>query len=275
MNIKELENELLSYGVENPKSEATIILQELFGVSPSELILNKNKDFSSKKLSSVLNGRKERIPLQHLLGKWDFMGLSFYVSKDCLIPRSDTEILVEKAISVLKKGDTVVDLCTGSGCIGLSILKYMPDIKSLTLVDLSEKALLMAEKNAKALGLMDKCSLRLSDITKDVPNDKYDLITANPPYIPTKDIEFLSPEVKKEPFMALDGGFDGLDIIRALANKWLDRLNDGGTMLIEFGYDQKEQIQAIFKEKLDTGSINELQILYDYGSNPRVLLVRK
>lgn len=294
MNIKELEKELLSYGVENPREEALIIIEHLFNKSRAALMLEKESDFSSPELDALLEKRREHIPLQYIFGSWEFMGKEFYVSPDCLIPRPDTEILVEKSLEILKNsGDVaenakgtaqnaelknsgkhveVADLCTGSGCIGLSLLMY-GDVGSMTLMDISEGALNMAIKNAQRHNLQNKCQFILSDITRDMPNKKFDIIVSNPPYIPSKDIEGLSCEVKKEPSLALDGGEDGLDIIRFLIGDGLSYLKENGKMLIEFGYDQGDIMDTLLREKCDTGSIKSYEILYDYGKNPRVAVI--
>ena len=323
MNIKELEKELLSYGVENPREEALIIIERLFNKSRAALMLEGEIDFSSPELYELLKKRREHIPLQYILGSWEFMGKEFCVSPDCLIPRPDTEILVEKALEILKKGEDVAknakckmqnaklmsqdvipsgaeesmglsnsfcpstegvetskracdvaDLCTGSGCIGLSLLMYS-DIDSLTLMDIFEGALNMAMKNAQRHNLQSRCQFILGDITKDMPKRKFDMIVSNPPYIPSTDIEGLSCEVKKEPILALDGGEDGLDIIRFLIGEGLTFLKENGCMLIEFGYDQGDVMDTLLREKCDTGSIKSYEILYDYGKNPRVAVIYK
>ena len=274
MKIKEIQDALLACGSENPKAEAQIIIEQLFNVSYATQLADPKRDYPKGELERVIEKRKEHIPLQYILGKWEFMGKEFYVSPDCLIPRPDTEILVEKALEILKKGDDVADLCTGSGCIGLSILMY-GEPRSVTLMDISRGALEMAEKNAKKHGIYDKCEFVLGDITRDIPKKQYDLILSNPPYIPTKDIESLSSEVKKEPSLALDGGDDGLDIIRFLIGDGLSFLKEKGQMLIEFGFDQEEQMKALLEEKINTGSVKSYKILYDYGGNPRVAHISK
>ncbi|MBO5262271.1 MAG: peptide chain release factor N(5)-glutamine methyltransferase [Clostridia bacterium] len=304
MNIKELEKALASYGIEDARAEAFLIIERLFGVSRGSLLINQDKDFSSRELDELLEKRKNRIPLQYIFGEWEFMGKRFYVSRDCLIPQPDTEILVEKALELLKtdggvwdfsnkngnkgenaqdnssvlgKGENdriikVADLCTGSGCIGLSLLMYGP-LLDMTLMDLSQPALEIAKKNAALHGLTDKCRFILGDIRKDMPKDRFDLIVSNPPYIPTRDIENLPSEVKKEPLLALDGGADGLDLIRFLIGDGLSYLKENGIMLIEFGFDQGDIMNTLLREKCDTGSIKSYEILKDYGGNPRVAVI--
>jgi release factor glutamine methyltransferase len=137
-------------------------------------------------------------------------------------------------------------------------------------MDISSGALDMAKKNAQAHKISAK--FILGDITKDMPNEKFDIITSNPPYIPTKDIDALSDEVKKEPILALDGGIDGLDIIKFLVNDGLSYLNENGKMLIEFGFDQEKEMRALLEGRSD---IRSYEILYDYGKNPRCVVIYK
>ena len=319
MKYGEIVSELTSCGATDPHSEAAIILESLFGVKRATILAEPQREYEGQTLIDFLEKRRLHIPLQHILGEWEFMGKKFFVSADCLIPRPDTEILVEKALEIIKNrtqggdfnekckmqnakfkitphpsaeptpspqgegkesanvfknGLDVADLCTGSGCIGLSLLMY-GDIDRVMLMDISLGALNMARKNACLHGLEGACEFVLGDITKDMPRRKFDLIVSNPPYIPSKDIETLSEEVKKEPMLALDGGDDGLDIIRFLIGDGLSYLNENGAMLIEFGYDQGEIMDTLLRQKCDTGSFKSYEILYDYGTNPRVACVYK
>lgn len=285
MTLKEITEALSSYGIEDAKGEAYLIIERLFSVSRACLMANPLRDFCSQELDSLLEKRKARIPLQYIFGSWEFMGKEFYVSEDCLIPQPDTEILVEKALEILKKRQhvydfdencrvDVADLCTGSGCIGLSLLLY-GKIEHMLLMDISRGALDISRKNARLHGLEDRCEFILGDILCDMPKRKFDIIVSNPPYIPTKDIEGLPIEVKKEPHLALDGGDDGLDIIRFLIGDGLSYLKENGVMLIEFGYDQGEIMDSLLQKKCDTGSIKSFEILKDYGGNPRVALIYK
>lgn len=288
MKLYELEGKLRSFGIDDARGEAYLILERLFGVSRSSLVIDRERDFVSSELEDALQKRKERVPLQYIFGDWEFMGKKFYVSEDCLIPQPDTEILVEKSLEILKKWHgvcefdgkskaqiedlAVADLCTGSGCIGLSLIMY-GGLRDVDLMDISRGALSMAEKNAELHGLSDKCKFILGDVRCDMPKKKYSMIVSNPPYIPTKDIELLPEEVKKEPHLALDGGQDGLDIIRFLIGDGLDSLCEKGVMLIEFGYDQGSVMERLLREKCDTGSIKSYEILRDYGNNPRVAVI--
>ncbi len=269
MTLQEIIDKLISYGVENPREEALLIIEHITSQSRAKIMLDSQKSYTESGIFEILEKRREHIPLQYIFGKWEFMGKEFFVSSDCLIPRPDTEILVEKALTFIKKGDHVADLCTGSGCIGISLALYKSGI-DLTLMDISSGALEISKKNAHAHSVC--AEFILGDITKDLPNKKFDLIISNPPYIPTKDIENLSPEVKNEPHLALDGGEDGLDLVRFLVNEGVLYLNDGGKMIVEFGYDQEDKIRALLN---DAKHISSYEILYDYGKNPRAFIIYK
>ena len=272
MTFAEIVSKLKSFGSLEPENEAFIILEELFGVTRASILSNKDKDYPSPKTAEVLEKRKDKTPIQYIFGKWQFMGKDFYVSKDCLIPRMDTEILVSRAINEAKDAHIVADFCTGSGCIGVSMLNFCPHIDKMLLYDISEGALKMAEKNAMCHGVYEKCSFIKTDILKEVPKQKFDMILSNPPYIPTKDIDSLADEVKKEPFIALDGGDDGLVFVRRLIDTYLDYLNDNGKMLIEFGFDQGEKIDALLKQN---EKIKSYEFLKDYGGNIRCVVIYK
>ncbi len=275
MTYKELELALEQIGVDNPDSEAELILNHLFGINRASIIFDADREYDSFKIKPILEKRSTKIPLQHILGKWYFMGREFYVSPDCLIPRPDTEILVERAIKELKMGGRVADLCTGSGCIGISMLVYRHDISQMLLCDISAKALAIAKKNAISNLVSNKCTFLCADITKALPNEKFDMIVSNPPYIPSADIDALSDEVKKEPMLALDGGADGLDIIRFLLSDGLGALNENGKMLIEFGYDQGAKIDTLCAKIQSEGKIKAYEIIKDYGGNDRCVLLYK
>ena len=273
MKYIDIVNRLSSYGIEDSETEAEIILNHLFGVNKANIIFDREREYEDIKILPILEKREKHIPIQHILGKWYFMGREFYVSPDTLIPRPDTEVLVENALRELNVGGCVADLCTGSGCIGISMLVYREDISSMLLCDISSEALKIAKKNAISNVVSSKCEFLCGDITKDLPNRKFDMIVSNPPYIPSKDIEGLSDEVKKEPMLALDGGDDGLDIIRFLIGDGLNYLKENGKMLIEFGFDQGQIMDTLLTQKQKDGKIKRYEIIKDYGNNDRVALI--
>ncbi len=214
-----------------------------------------------------LNIAKARVesgePLAYVIGEWYFWDETFVLNDACLIPRPDTEHLVEHALKRIKKGGHIADLCCGSGCIGLSVLKHSQDTVC-TFLDISEKALEAAKKNARRIGVFDRCSFICGDIKENVFSvDSFDMILSNPPYIRTDVMATLSPEVKREPYIALDGGKDGMDFYRVLIRDYLPCVRSGGHMLLEIGYDQKEAIEELC----------DCRVYRDYGGNWRVAVI--
>ena len=182
-------------------------------------------------------------PLQYITNHQEFMGYDFFVDENVLIPQPDTEILVEEVLKLAqaKKNCTILDMCTGSGCIGISLAKRLQKDVQITLVDISNKALKVAEKNA----INNKVNVQLiqSDMFNNIDTSKkYDIIVSNPPYIETDEILNLNKQVQNEPHLALDGGKDGLDFYRIFANEAYKYLNKGGYLCLEIGYNQKEKV---------------------------------
>lgn len=214
---------------------------------------------------SLIGKRAEHIPLQLLTGETDFMGLRFFVSEDVLIPRIDTEFLVEEALIHINDGADVLDMCTGSGCILLSLMKYKNDINGVG-ADISEHALNLARKNAESLGISNARFVH-SDLFTDIQG-KYDHILCNPPYIRSGEIGSLMEEVRlHEPVNALDGGEDGLIFYRRIAEDARDHLVNGGSMIFEIGYDQGDEVSGILKE----AGYGHIEVLKDYSGNERVV----
>ncbi len=205
-------------------------------------------------------------PLQYLLGEWEFYGLPLYVGPGVLIPRADTEILVDAALQFLKTKPAaqVADLCAGSGCIGLAIQKNAPGC-SVTAVEKSPEAFRFLQKNIARLG----CDVHpvQADITAG-GFGTYDLVVSNPPYICTDVLHSLQTEVQQEPRMALDGGDDGLHFYRAILQHWLPCIRPGGALMVEIGYDQAAAVTQLF---INAG-LAKVQTLQDYGKNDRVIL---
>lgn len=209
-------------------------------------------------------------PLQYILGSQEFYGLSFKVGKGVLVPRADTEILVEESIKIIndKNYKTALDMCTGSGCIGISIAKNS-NIDKVIMVDISETAIKVCNDNIKENEVKRKCKVIKSNLFKELKSKKVDIIVSNPPYIKTWDINKLDEVVKNEPRLALDGGDDGLEFYRQIAKDAIKHLNENGTLIFEIGYDQAKDVTKIlenFKE------YSEIRILKDYGNNDRVVI---
>ena len=217
---------------------------------------------------AALLKRLSHIPLQLITGEADFMGLEFNVKEGVLIPRIDTEFLVEEAMRFIFDGAQVLDMCCGSGCILLSIMKYKNDIEG-TAVDVSDDALSLTKENADKLGLSP--AIVKSDLFGNIEG-KFDFIVSNPPYIRKADIDGLMEEVREhDPLLALDGGEDGLDFYRILAREAKDHLNPEGMILMEIGYDQGSDVGSIFESE---GYIN-VTVLNDYAGNERVVRCSK
>lgn len=215
----------------------------------------------------------DKYPLQYIIGKQFFYNEEYIVDKNVLIPRADTEILIEQAIKYINNENlyNLLDMCTGSGCIGISIAKNS-NVSKVTLVDISTDALNIANKNIMLNNVQDKCSIKKSDLFKNLDLDtKYDIIVSNPPYIKTEDIKGLSEYVKKEPLLALDGGTSGLNIYLDIFNNAINYLNNEGLLIIEIGYDQKNDLINIIE---NNNNFELIECIQDYSKNDRVIVCR-
>lgn len=258
MTISELEKlgsqKLRASGKENSDFDARCLLEFVLNLNPTQYLLNRSEEVDSvcaEKFLSLVERRSNGEPLQYILGKWEFMGLPFYVGEGVLIPRPETEMLVEFALDFLKdkKNPVVIDLCSGSGCIAISVAKHLPNAKVYA-VEKSDLAFPYLKKN-----IWLNCVFNVSAVHGDIfdrtllSEIKPDLILSNPPYIRSPEIASLQSEVRNEPSMALDGGEDGLIFYREIANGWLDRLGTGGAIAVECAEDQTEDIIRMFSEK--------------------------
>lgn len=255
--------------------DARLLLEHVCHTSYNDLLLYGDKDVEEEKATlyrALLERRKERVPLQQITGEQYFCGYPFYVNENVLTPRADTEILVEEALKKLKNGDRILDMCTGSGCILLSLLLMKEGCTGVG-VDLSKKALQVAEKNRQKL-LPEKtdCVFLQSDLFEDLrEEDTFSLLISNPPYIRTADIEELMPEVKDhEPRMALDGKEDGLFFYRKIAGEAKKHLQKGGWLLFEIGFDQRTEVCDILTEN----GYRDVESRKDYAGLDRVVMGR-
>ncbi len=251
--------------------DARLLLEHVCGTSLQTLLLDGNRSVSGPEAElykTLIERRCTREPLAYILGKWDFMGLEFGVSSDVLIPEQDTENLVEEVMREVCDGDRILDLCTGSGCILLSLLHYSNGSTGVG-TDLSEDAVAAARKNACRLGLSDRSDWRTGDLFEALkPGERFDIIVSNPPYIRRETIGELAPEVRiHEPRMALDGGEDGLDFYRRIIPGAADHLVTGGMLFFEIGYDQAEQVSALMED----AGYYEIRTIKDYGGNDRIV----
>ncbi len=239
---KEGSEKLCAAGVPEANLDAWLLLEYVTGIGREKALADPDLEVSETQedaYKTCIEKRAQRIPLQQITGEQEFFGLSFFVNDKVLIPRQDTEILVEAALDLVRPGMKILDLCTGSGCVLLSILHEAGGKVTGTGTDISGTALSVARKNAARLHL--DAEFIQSDLFQQV-DETYDMIVANPPYIPTAQIDQLQEEVRlHDPKEALDGGEDGLKFIRQIVRESPDHLNVGGRLLFEIGYDQGRQ----------------------------------
>lgn len=247
--------------------DARLLLEYVCGTDRNDMLLHGNQEVAeedAKRYLQMISERAEHVPLQYLTNQQEFMGLSFYVDKNVLIPRQDTEILVEEIMRDGHDGKRLLEIGTGSGCIVLSLLYYGNGCEG-TATDISESALKVAEKNAGRLGINVK--LIRTDLAADVPG-VYDIIVSNPPYIVSNVIPTLMPEVRDyEPMMALDGGADGLEYYRRILEETRELLVPGGKYYFEIGYDQGDAVKTI----LENHGCRDVHIVKDYAGLDRVV----
>ena len=258
---------LTDAGVPDAALDAWYLLQMVCKIERSYYYVHGEEDITQdaqKEYEIAVQKRAEHIPLQYIIGEQEFMGLRFKVNSNVLIPRQDTETLVEQVLKIVKPGMKVLDLCTGSGCVLISVLKNAPELTGMG-SDISKTALLVAKENAK-LHEVDAEWIR-SDLFDNI-TETFDVIMANPPYIPTGEILSLMPEVRDfEPENALDGGADGLDFYRKIAGQVKDYLNPGGYVYMEIGYDQGEAVSELMRN----AGFTEVEVIKDLARNDRVV----
>lgn len=269
MTKAELTQALKDAGSEESAVEAKMILSELFGVSAAAQLMDADRDYDQKKLEEIVSRRREREPLAYILGYAYFCDEKYYLTRDTLVPRADTEMLVEVAVRELKYKGRFADLCTGSGCVAISTLARRPDLSGIA-VDISCGACETAKKNASENGAADKLEITCADVKTLTLKDKYDAVISNPPYIKTSVIDTLSPEVKHEPRIALDGGEDGMDFYLLILDRYRDALSEDGFFAFEIGYDQGDCITRAAEERNMS-----CEVIRDYSGNARVALIRK
>lgn len=254
MKYRELLNKgvamLRQEGIADADTDGWYLLEYASGMSRNDYFLHMEEEASgelAEAYGKLLEKRCTRIPLQYLTGEQEFMGLTFSVNPHVLVPRQDTETLVEQAEKQLSPGKRVLDLCTGSGCILISLLARVPGVSGLG-TDISEEALATAERNADRLGVADRAQWARGDLFAPVEG-RFDVIVSNPPYISREDIDGLMPEVADfEPRGALDGGDDGLDFYRRITSEASEYLEAGGRLFLEIGCDQARDVTALMEK---------------------------
>ena len=257
-----------------PGFEAGLILETVFGVSRTDILLGKTVPLDEKQrtqIAALLGGRKERRPLQYLLGSWEFYGRPFIVGEGVLIPRPDTEVLAEQVLEGMKDTSSprILELCGGSGCLAVTIALERPDAE-VWCVEKSPEAFSYLQKNIVALGA-GVHTLRGDALDTVCVEGDFDCILSNPPYLSDSDMRELEPELSYEPVMALYGESDGLFFYRELTARWADRLRPGGLLAYEIGMGQHPQVAAM----MEAAGLNTICQTRDYGGIIRVLTARK
>lgn len=253
--------------IENNRGEAAMLICHFCGINKAELLLRRDEDFPSEELAAAVKKRCEHYPLQYLLGFWEFCHELYRLTEDTLIPRSDTEKLVELAVKLLPPQARFIDLCTGSGCVAISTLAARTDCSAVA-VDIFESTLEIARENAERNGVGERLGFTAQDVLAPEFMEglgEFDCIVSNPPYVEARRIELLDEELSYEPRAALDGGDDGLKFYRAIIGKYGKYLKANGIMLLEIGCDQAKAVGAIARE-----AGFGCEVFKDYGGNDRV-----
>ena len=251
--------------VKEPSLKARLLMQYILNRPREYILVHDDKQLTLRQnvdYFKLIKKLIEGVPLQHITHQQEFMKLMFYVDENVLIPRPDTEVLVEEVIKLAKSinAKKILDLCTGSGAIAVSLAKYIEG-SQITATDISRKALSIAKLNATNNDVEDRITFVSSDLFQNISEEKYDIIVSNPPYIKRKVIKTLDEEVKREPIIALDGGNDGLDFYKKIIGNAYQYLKYKGYLCLEIGYDQKDEvIDLINKEEkyIDTYSKKDL-----------------
>lgn len=291
--------QLKDAGIEEYENDSVLLMEYCFDMNKTDLFMNRDREMDEDRCTAYLelvDRRREREPLQYITGVQYFMGIEFKVTPDVLIPRQDTEKLVTNAQLLIESNVTkktakkdaryiyewlpgrknwkVLDLCCGSGAIGISLAKLCGNIKKVTMSDISPAATALAKVNAERTGVSKKVDIITGDMFAPLKaKAKFDMITVNPPYIATPVLETLAPEVKDyEPAIALDGGPDGLDFYRRLIPELSGRLEKNGAVLLEIGHDQGKAVTELIE---GTESFAGTEIVKDYGGNDRIVIAVK
>ncbi len=265
--LKKCEENLINAGIPDAKLDAWLLMSYTAKIDRSFYYTHMDEPMPEDivhDLFASVDKRSEHVPLQYITGEQGFMGLTFNVNTNVLIPRQDTETLVEAALKIIRPEYRVLDMCTGSGCIIISIKYNVPEVVA-TGSDISKQALLVAKENAKKYGM--NIEFITGNLFDNISGD-FDVIVSNPPYIPTTDILTLMPEVRDfEPVGALDGGSDGLEIYRPLIAGAKDHLREGGALLLEIGYDQAADVTALMREN----GFVAVEVIKDLSGHDRVV----
>ena len=264
---------LKTNNIQEPNLKSRLLMQYILNKPRQYLLIHDNEELTNKQEKAYLENIEKMIkgvPLQHITHSQEFMKMNFYVNENVLIPRPDTEILVEEVINIDKKTNAkkILDLCTGSGAIAISLAKYIEN-SQITAVDISEEALRIAKLNAVNNNVEDKITFVKSDLFENIVKEKYDIIVSNPPYIKKDFMKKLDKEVQQEPYIALDGGYDGLDFYRKIISEGYQYLKFKGYLCMEIGYDQKQEVFDIIKSQ---EKYSNTYSKIDLGGNDRIVV---
>ncbi len=273
MTYGEVVDLLRRAGIESAEWEASLLIEKFCRVGRAMILADRGRDYPSPALSDAASRRATRYPLQYILGTWEFYGLPFTVDERCLIPRADTEVIVDAALEELKNkknGSRFLDLCTGSGCIAAAILHSNENTRGFA-VEIDEGTAALATENLKNLGLLPRCPVIVGDATTDLfpEGEQFDVIVSNPPYVTSEEMLSLEEELSYEPKIALTDGGDGLSILRKIVSVYLPHLKKDGALILEHGWQQSPALAALAHEK----GLSHTPI-YDYAGHIRGALLR-
>ncbi len=258
-------------GISSARLEAQILLAHVLGCSRVQLYTSFDKPLGEAELAGYRELIKKRLagdPVAYLVGEHELWGLPFWIDRSVLVPRPDTETLIEVARAT--RADraapcTVLDLCTGSGAVAISLARELPAARVIA-TEVSRDAAAIARRNAERNGVLDRVDVRVGDLFAPVAGERFDLIVANPPYIASAVIDTLDAEVRREPRIALDGGADGLAFYDRIANAARAHLAPGGAIALEHGFDQADAVRT----RLEAAGVARVTLVHDLGKQPRV-----
>ena len=265
--------ELKNENIEEPKLKSRLLMQYVLNETRQYVIVNDMEQLDKSKEKQYFEGiriLKKGVPIEHITHQREFMKLSFFVDKNVLIPRQDTEILVEEVIKIAKKinAKKILDLCTGSGAIAISLAKYLPQTE-ITAIDISKDALKIAKKNAISNNVENQITFINLDMYTNLNEGKFDIIVSNPPYIKDEVINTLMEDVKNyEPHTALSGGNDGLNFYRRIINDSNKVLKENGILAFEIGHDQGYEVSELMSEK----GYKDIRVIKDLVGHDRVVI---